>query len=147
MNSEKVAISVQKSALRKQIEALEEREREIHLHEEDAHRINNELPPLKDDINPSVVNYVAGQSKGYVDGFRAAINTIVLALSSEYREIPMTESELYMIIELGEMKERAWLKNRKDEEMLEKQGWKQEYEGFVPFWVKKDHAEADGDSD
>lgn len=53
----------------------------------------------------------------------------------------MTESELYMIIELGEMKERAWLKNRKDEEMLEKQGWKQEYEGFIPFWVKKDHAE------
>ena len=146
MNSEKVAISVQKSALRKQIEALEEREREIHLHEEDAHHINsNELPALKDGVNPSAVNYVAGQSKGYVDGFRAAINTIVLALTSEYREIPMTESELYMIIELGEMKERAWLKNRKDEEMLEKQGWKQESEGFVLFWAKKDHAEDEDD--
>lgn len=148
MNSEKVAINVQKSALRKQIEALEEREREIHLHEEDAHHINsNELPALKDGVNPSAVNYVAGQSKGYVDGFRAAINTIVLALSSEYREIPMTESELYMIIGLGEMKERAWLKNRKDEEMLEKQGWKQEYEGFVPFWVKKEHAEGEYDGE
>ena len=142
MNSEKVAISVQKNALKKQIEALEEREREIYLHEEDAQYINsNELPELKDSVNPSVVNYVAGQSKGYVDGFKSAINTIVLALSSEYREIPMTESELYMIIELGEMKERAWLKNRKDEEMLEKQGWKQEYEGFYPFWVKKENAE------
>ena len=142
MNSEKVAISVQKNALRKQIEALEEREREIHIHEEDAQYINsNELPVLKDGVNPSVVNYVAGQSKGFVDGFKSAINTIVLALSSEYREIPMTESELYMIIELGEIKERAWLRNRKDEEALEKQGWKQEYEGFCPFWVKKENAE------
>lgn len=62
MNSEKVAINVQKSALRKQIEALEEREREIHLHEEDAHYINsNDLPALKDGVNPSAVNYVAGQ--------------------------------------------------------------------------------------
>lgn len=142
MNSEKIAISIQKKALRKQIEALEEREREIHLHEEDAQHINsNELPALKDGVNPSVVNYVAGQSKGYVDGFKSAINTIVFALSSEYREIPMTESELYMIIELGEMKERAWLRNRKDEEALEKMGWKQEYEGFCPFWVKKENAE------
>lgn len=144
MNSERVATGVQKSALKKAMEALEEKEREIYQHEKELDFINSDEPfILKDDITPSAVNYVMGQSAGFVRGINAAINTIVLALSSEYRDIPMTESELYMLVELGEQKERALLKDRKQENLLEKQGWKAEYKGRVQVW-KKEESEQGG---
>ena len=139
MNSERIAINVQKSALKKSMDALEERDREILRHEREADFINSDEPFLiKDDIPPEAVNYIMGQSAGFVDGFKSAINTIVLTLSDTYRDIQMTEDELYMLIDLGVQKDRAWLKNQKQKKLLEKQGWKEEHHNFVPVWVKEE---------
>lgn len=139
MNSERIAISVQKSALKKSMDALEERDREILRHEKEADFINSDEPFLiKDDIPSEAVNYIMGQSAGFVDGFKSAINTIVLTLSDTYRDIQMTEDELYMLIDLGAQKERVWLKDQKQRKLLEKQGWKEEHHNFVPVWVKEE---------
>lgn len=148
MNSERIAINVQKSALKKSMDALEERDREILRHEKDANFINSDEPFLmKDDIPPEAVNYIMGQSAGFVDGFRSAINTIVLTLSDTYRDIQMTEDELYMLIDLGAQKERAWLKDQKQKKLLEKQGWKEERHNFIPVWSKEESTEEQHDCD
>ena len=148
MDSERIAINVQKSALKKSMDALEERDREILRHEKDANFINSDEPfLLKDDIPPEAVNYIMGQSAGFVDGFKSAINTIVLTLSDTYRDIQMTEDELYMLIDLGAQKERAWLKDQKQKKLLEKQGWKESHHGFVPVWSKEESTEEQHDSD
>jgi hypothetical protein len=148
MNSERIAINVQKSALKKSMDALEERDREILRHETEANFINSDEPfTIKEDIPPEAVNYIMGQSAGFVDGFKSAINTIVLTLSDTYRDIQMTEDELYMLIDLGVQKDRAWLKNHKQRKLLEKQGWKEEHYNCVPVWKKEEHAEGEDDSD
>lgn len=139
MNSERIAISMQIDALKKSMNALKERDKEILRHEKEADFINSDEPFLiKDDIPPEAVNYIMGQSAGFVDGFKSAINTIVLTLSDTYRDIQMTEDELYMLIDLGAQKERAWLKDQKQKKLLEKQGWKEEHHNFVPVWVKEE---------
>ena len=148
MNSERIAISMQIDALKKSMDALKERDKEILRHEKEADFINSDEPFLiKDDIPPEAVNYIMGQSAGFVDGFKSAINTIVLALSNTYRDVQMTEDELYMLIDLGVQKDRAWLKNQKQKKLLEKQGWKEEHHNFVPVWKKEEHAEVKDDSD
>ena len=139
MNSERIAISMQIDALKKSMDALKERDKEILRHEKEADFINSDEPFLiKDDIPPEAVNYIMGQSAGFVDGFNSAINTIVLTLSDTYREIQMTEDELYMLIDLGVQKDRAWLKDQKQKKLLEKQGWKEKHHNFVPVWVKEE---------
>ena len=139
MNSERIAISMQIDALKKSMDALKERDKEILRHEKEADFINSDEPFLiKDDIPPEAVNYIMGQSAGFVDGFKSAINTIVLTLSDTYREIQMTEDELYMPIDLGVQKDRAWLKDQKQKKLLEKQGWKEKHHNFVPVWVKEE---------
>ena len=148
MNSERIAISMQIDALKKSMDALKERDKEIIRHEKEADFINSDEPFLiKDDIPPEAVNYIMGQSAGFVDGFKSAINTIVLTLSDTYRDIQMTEDELYMLIDLGAQKERAWLKDQKQKKLLEKQGWKEEHYNFVPVWSKEESTEEQHDSD
>ena len=148
MNSERIAISMQIDALKKSMDALKERDKEILRHEKEADFINSDEPFLiKDDIPPEAVNYIMGQSAGFVDGFKAAINTIVLTLSDTYREIQMTEDELYMLIDLGVQKDRAWLKDQKQKKLLEKQGWKEKHHNFVPVWVKEESEGEQNDSD
>lgn len=125
--------------LKKRQDAVDGRKREIFSHQRNADQIIVDDVLMKEDVKPDVVNYVLGQSAGYVDGFKAAINVIVDALSSEYREIPMTEHELYMLTELGEQKERAWLKDYKQRRIMEKSGWKINYKDFTcPVWVKEE---------
>lgn len=148
MNSERIAISMQIDALKKSMDALKERDKEILRHETEANFINSDEPfTIKEDIPPEAVNYIMGQSAGFVDGFKSAINTIVLTLSDTYRDIQMTEDELYMLIDLGAQKEMAWLKDQKQKKLLEKQGWKEEYHNFIPVWSKEESTEEQNDSD
>ena len=79
---------------------MEQREREIYVHEREADCINADYRLTMKDINPDHVNYIMRQSAGYVSGFTSAINSVVCTLANEYRDIPMTESELYMLVEL-----------------------------------------------
>lgn len=139
MNIELEEIRVQRNAIKKSLEALEQRELEINAHERDADYINADYRLTMKDINPDHVNYIMGQSTGYVSGFTSAINSVVCAIANKYRDIPMTESELYMIVELGEMKERAWMKDYKQRKILEKNGWKQDSKNAfaVPVWKKE----------
>ena len=127
MNAELEKTRVQIKAVKESLDALRQREQEILEHEREAYFINVDEGIIKDDVSPEQVNYVMGQSAGYVSGFRAAINTIVSALADEYRDIRMTETELYMLVELGEAKERAWLKDNKQRKLLEKNGWEQDF--------------------
>ena len=148
MNSERIAISMQIDALKKSMDALKERDKEILRHETEANFINSDEPfTIKEDIPSEAVNYIMGQSAGFVDGFKSAINTIVLTLSDTYRDIQMTEDELYMLVDLGVQKEMAWLKDQKQRKLLEKQGWKEEHHNFVPVWKKEEHSEDEDDSD
>ena len=78
-----------------------------------------------------------GHSSGFVNGFNAALNEIILALSNEYRDIKMTEDELYMLIQLGEEKERAWLKDDKQVRILKKNGWEMIFDICGQYWQKK----------
>jgi hypothetical protein len=62
-----------------------------------------------------------------VAGFKSAVNVIVSELSNEYRDIPMTQSELYLLTELGKLEERAWLKDHKQIKIMEDSGWEQDW--------------------
>ena len=139
MNLELEEIRVQKRAIKKSLEALQRREQELCEHERNAAIINADDAIISKDASPEAVNNIMSQSAGYVTGFTAALNTIICALANEFRDIPMTESELYMLVELGEMKERAWLKDDKQRKILEKNGWKMKLEpgSFVYVWQKE----------
>lgn len=146
MNVELEELKLQQKAVKKTLEALQEREREICSHERDASIINSDDLHIKDIVDSDQVNYIMGQSAGYVAGFRSAINTVVNALASEFRDIPMTESELYMLIDLGEMKERAYLKDNRQKKILEGNGWEQDFKDFTrPHVWKKKSTEAEGE--
>ena len=138
MNYELEKIRIQRNAINDSLKALDKREQEIRDHEIDASTINADEVLIKDCVSPDQVNYIMGQSYGYVSGFSAAVQVIIDALASEYRDIPMTDSELYMLVQLGEIKERAWLKDNKQKKILEANGWKQDFEDFYPYiWKKK----------
>jgi len=139
MNIELEEIRVQKNAIKKWLEAVEQKERELYEHKRDAAIINVDDAIISKDVSPEAVNNIMSQSAGYVTGIGAALDTIICALASEYRDIPMTESELYMLVELGEMKERAWLKDDKQRRILEKNGWKMKLEpgSLVYVWQKE----------
>lgn len=134
---EQEEIRLEYEVLKKRQKLLHEREQEIWKHHQNADAIVADETLMKADITEGEVNYVLGQSAGYVDGFRAAIDTIIQALSSEYRDIPMTEHELYMLTELGEIKERAWLKDYKQKQIIEKAGWEFDFAMRCPIWHKK----------
>ncbi len=134
---EQEEIRLEYEVLKKRQELLHEREQEIWKHHQNADVIVADETLMKADITEGEVNYVLGQSAGYVDGFRAAIDTIVQALSSEYRDIPMTEHELYMLTELGEIKERAWLKDYKQKQIMYKAGWEFDFTKRCSIWHKK----------
>ena len=134
---EQEEIRLEYEVLKKRQELLHEREQEIWKHHKNADAIVADETLMKADITEGEVNYVLGKSAGYVDGFRAAIDTIIQALSSEYRDIPMTEHELYMLTELGEIKERAWLKDYKQKQIIEKAGWEFDFTKRFPIWHKK----------
>jgi len=137
-------IRLQQKMLKKQQELLGEREREIWKHHQDASAITVDETIMKTDVEPEEVNYVLGQSTGFVDGFKSAIDTIVGELASEYSDIPMSERELYMLVELGAIRERAWLKDHKQKEILQKSGWEQDYFARCPIWKRKE--KKDGES-
>lgn len=130
-------IRMERKAIEHRLCSINEREREIYLKIRDAERINADETLLKEDIDVSEVNYILGQSDGYVQGFKSAINVIVAGLVNEDRDIPITEDELYLICELGEIKERAWLKDMKQKEIANKNGWDQQVSKRVPIWEKK----------
>ena len=134
---EQEEIRLEYEVLKRRQGLLHEREREIWKRHQNADAIVADETLMKSDITEGEVNYVLGQSAEYVDGFRAAIDTIIQALSSEYRDIPMTEHELYMLTELGEIKERAWLKDYKQKQIIEKAGWEFDFAMRCPIWRKK----------
>ena len=137
MNSELRLIKSERDALQKRINALNEQEREIQMHTRKADVITADEMVLRDDIMPDEANYVLGQSAGFVDGFASAINTVVATLASEYRDIPITEDELFLLVELGAVKERAWLKDYKQRQITEKSGWEFDFTRGCA-WVKKE---------
>lgn len=122
-------------ALQKTIDELDNRRNEIQKHIRDEAQINTE-GNLKEDVDVASLNYIMGHSAGFVAGFQSAVNTVVQALASEYRDIPMTESELYLLTELGAEKERAWLKDNNQIRVVEKNGWKMEWNPS-PKWYKE----------
>ena len=138
-NIEYEQIKMELEAVMKHEMMLRDRAAELSKHESDADAItvDERLAHLKDDADPAAVNYILGQSAGYVDGLRAAIGLIVEAMASEYRDIPMTEDELGLLIELGEAKERAWLKDYKQRQITEKSGWEFDFTRGCA-WVKKE---------
>lgn len=136
-SAELKAIEELRESLNKRIEMLDEEAGEIRKKYRSVEIINVDEAILNDDIKPEAVNYVLGHSQGFVDGFASAINEITAALSSEYRDIPMTESELYMLVELGATKERAWLKDYKQRNLVEKNGWKFDFTKNPPIWIKE----------
>ena len=138
-NIEYEQIKMELEAVRKHDMMLRDRAAELSKHESDADTItvDERLAHLKDDVDPAAVNYILGQSAGYVDGIRAAIGLIVEAMASEYRDIPMTEDELGLLIELGEAKERAWLKDYKQRQITEKSGWEFDFARGCA-WVKSE---------
>lgn len=131
MNVELEELRLQQKAVKKTLEALQEREREICSHERDASIINSDDLRIKDTVDSNQVNYIMGQSAGFVSGFRSAVSIVVSALASEFRDIPMTEAELDMLVELGGAEERAWLKDNKQKKILEDNGWKQDFKDFA----------------
>ena len=142
-NIEYEQIKMELEAVKKRDMMLRDRVAKLSKHESDADAItvDERLTHLKDDVDPAAVNYILGQSAGYVDGIRAAIGLIVEAMASEYRDIPMTEDELNLLIELGEAKERAWLKDYKQRQITEKSEWKFEFGLRCPVWVRKEQKE------
>lgn len=92
---------------------------------------------LKEDAEEADVNYILGHSQGYVDGLNAAIAMVIENLSSEYRDIPMTSDEMYMLVDLGDARRTASLKNEKSKSVAEKSGWKMDWNGNVVSWRKE----------
>lgn len=151
MNIEIEKISAEMKALDLAMRKLDDRRLELKKIERDANIINRD-ETLRKDVDPATINYILGQSAGYVDGFTAAVDTIVEALASEYRDIPMTAAEMYVLVELGEMKMRAYLKNLKQTQIAEKAGWEIDFvreNGWAKRWIKneeeKKEEEDDGD--
>lgn len=144
MNVELEEIRLQQKAVKKTLEALQEREREICSHERDASIINSDDLCIKGAVESDQVNYIMGQSAGFISGFRSAVSIVVSALASEFRDIPMTESELDMLVELGGAEERAWLKDNRQKKILENNGWKQDFKDLTcPLVWKKEPTETD----
>ena len=110
--------------MEKMLKSLGDREREINDHKRAADVITADERLLNANVPEGAVNYILGQSAGFVAGFKAAMDDIIECLANEYREIPIGESELYMLTELGKLEERAWLKDYKQVQIIEKAGWK-----------------------
>lgn len=134
-------IKIEREALRKRAKLLDEREREIHMHQRDADLITADSLLIEDDEDERKVNFIMGYSGGFIRGFNAALIEIIEALSNEYRHIKMTEDELHMLIQLGEKRERAWLKDDNQARILKKNGWemKSDIGGQIcsQYWQKK----------
>ena len=144
MNSiEQEEIRIEREALKRREKLLNEREKELWAHNRAAGEIVADETLLLDDVTDAEVNYVLGQSQGYVTGFTAAMDTIISALSSEYRDIPMTEDELYVLIKLGAVKEKAWLKDFKQKQIIEKAGWTFDFTERCSIWHKKEEKTED----
>lgn len=139
-------IKIAREAARKQIKYLENREMEIRSRIRKSHdaTIQDDVL-LMPDITESEINYTLGQSAGFLAGFQAAINFIVDALNNQYREIPITMDELYMLVELGAEKERAYLKDFKSKKIAEKSGWEFMLMNRCPVWQKKEQEEAESE--
>lgn len=147
MNVELEELRLQQKAVKKTLEALQEREREICSHERDASIINSDDLRIKGAVESDQVNYIMGQSAGFVSGFRSAVSIVVSALASEFRDIHMTEAELDMLVELGGAEERAWLKDNKQKKILEDNGWKQDFKDFASTHVwRKETTETEGEA-
>lgn len=137
MSAELDIVMAEMKALEHKLAELEREKKTLYQRERNANFIESDDPVLREEVEPDEVNYVLGQSKGYVDGFQSAVNTIISVLADEYREIPIGEAELFMIYELGTIKERSWLKDHKQQSIMEKLGWKMDYKNMTPVWRKE----------
>lgn len=141
-------LKAERKALENRIKELEDREQILRARERSAKLIESEDSTVIRGADAAEVNYILGQSKGYVDGFQSAVNTVISMLAEEYRDIPIGEAELFMIYELGTIKERAWLKDHKQGSIMENNGWKMDWKGFAPVWRKEEkNDEVSGDSE
>ena len=136
MNLELEEIRMKRESAQKTLDNLNAREQEIYNNMRSWDIIVADEVLMKDDITESEVNYILGQSQGYIDGYKSAMNSIISSLACEYRDIPMTEDELYTIAELGKMEERALLKDYKQKKLIEKSGWKFDFGNRCPVWKK-----------
>lgn len=75
-------------------------------------------------------------SDGFIRGYDAAIAMIVESLTTAYRDIPMTEDELYVLVELGDARRMARVRDAKSRQIAEKAGWEKEWHGMIPTWKK-----------
>lgn len=137
-------IRMEKKATEEHLDNLKEYERKLERELDNMRRLTEEGERLKADAKEGEVNYVLGHSSGYVDGFSSAIATVVEMLTAEYRDIPMTEDELYMLVELGDIRRMAKLKDEKSKNTARKAGWYMDLKGLCATWKKKEVEESDG---
>lgn len=123
------------SALDKTIRELEGKRDNLRKMDRDVNAIYEDWI-LKDDIDIAELNYILGQSAGYVDGFKSAMSTVISELSCDYRDIPMTEAELYLLVELGELSARASMKNMRQIKIAQDSGWQMDWMNR-PRWIKE----------
>ena len=135
-------IQLEKKAVTEQLNSINDSERRLarELSEMKALTLDKSL---SEDSTEAEVNYVLGQSDGFVNGFNAAIETIVEALSSEYRDIPLTEAELYMLVDLGDMRRMARMKDEKSRSIAVKAGWCRDWKDLSMTWKREKENEND----
>ena len=123
-------------AAKSYLEALETRRATVSREYHEMREMENDRD-VKGNVSAEEINYVLGQSDGFLSGFDAAISTIIEAMASQYRDIPMTEDEMYMLVELGDRRRMARMKDAKSTRLANKAGWKRNNDAFIPYWVKK----------
>ena len=138
-------IRLEQQILKKKMDALVEREKEVNKRIRESKQLTADEALLKGDVSAVEVNYVLSYYAGYKSGVDAAMNTIVESLASQYRDIPITEDELYMVGELGRLQHQAWLKSYKPMEAARNSGWDQDYFAKNPIWKRKEEKKENED--
>lgn len=129
------AAELERKSLENRLEEIKQREAKLHRELRDMKDINNDTA-LHKNATVAEVNYVLGESDGFIRGYDAAIAMIVESLTNAYRDIPMTEDELYVLVELGDARRMARVRDAKSRQIAEKAGWEKEWHGMIPTWKK-----------
>ena len=130
-------LKIAKQAAERYLNDIRERESALAKEISEANNLANDDIFVMDDVTSEEVNYVLGHSAGFVDGFKSAMDTIIMELAREYRDVPISSDELYMMAELGKVEERARIKDHRSKAIAEKSGWRQKWSSRAMVWMKE----------
>lgn len=128
------AINQEIKALEDLAENLRKRRADVRREEKDLETIAKDGKQLRDDITEGQVNYILGQSEGFVDGMKAALSIMSVCLAPVYDE-DAREQIMYAFSDLGESIARARIKLEKDSLIARRAGWRDEWRG-IRHWIK-----------